>query len=168
MSKNSSSTNALTELLVSVKRVSKVVEGGRRFSFTACVVVGDTAGMYGVGKGKSSEVMDAKNKALNQAKKNMRRIPLFQMRTLHHDVTGKSGAARVLIRKAKPGTGVIAGGAMRAIFTCLGVRDVVAKSFGSSSPYVMAAATLNALSKIRSPKVLSDFRNKKVSEVFVK
>ncbi|WPY00524.1 30S ribosomal protein S5 [Candidatus Trichorickettsia mobilis] len=158
----------LTETLVDVNRVTKVVKGGRKFSFSACVVAGDKAGKVGYGHGKAKEVTEARIKATQEAKKQLVKIPLYQGRTIHHDVIGHSGAAKVILRRAKAGTGVIAGGPMRAVFGLLGIHDIVAKSIGSSNVYAMIAATFDALSKLSAPKVIAEKRNKKISEVSTK
>jgi len=155
----------LTETLVDVSRVTKVVKGGRRFSFSACIVTGDKTGSVGYGHGKAKEVTEARAKATQEARKCMIKVPLYQGRTIHHDVMGKSGAAKVVLRRAKPGTGIIAGGAMRAILDSLGVHDVVAKSLGSSNVYSMIAATFDALLKLSSPKSIAERRGKKISEI---
>ncbi len=158
---------AIVETLVDVRRVAKVVKGGRRFAFSACIVCGNKAGSVGFGHGKAREVAEARTKATNSAKKSMIKIPLYQGRTIHHDVTGKSGASKVVIRRAKPGTGIIAGGAMRCIFESLGVHDIVAKSIGSSNVHTMILATLDALSRLSSPMLIADRRNKKVADLSV-
>lgn len=155
----------LLDKLVAINRTAKVVKGGRRFGFTALVVVGDGKGRVGFGKGKAKEVMDAKRKASEAARKNMVRIPLREGRTIHHDVDGRAGAGRVTLRTAPSGTGVIAGGPMRAVFESLGIQDVVAKSIGSSSPFNMVRATFDALQKIQSPKLAAARRGKKVSDI---
>jgi len=162
----SSKDKSLCEVLVNVGRVTKVVEGGRKFSFAAVVVTGDKAGSVGYANGKAKEVSLARLKASQAAKKAMIKIPLFESRTIHHDVSAKSGAAKVVIRKAKAGTGIIAGGAMRAVFECLGIHDIVAKSLGSSNPNTMILATLKALRQLSSPKEVSERRSLKVSELF--
>jgi small subunit ribosomal protein S5 len=162
------SGEALTETLVDVNRVTKVVKGGRKFSFSACIVAGDKSGKVGYGHGKAKEVAEARAKATQEARKGMIKVPLFQSRTIHHDVIGKSGAAKVILRRAKAGTGVIAGGPMRAIFDSLGVHDIVAKSLGSSNVYSMIAATFDALSQLSSPKNIAERRGKKVNEIWTK
>ncbi len=161
----SQNDHALTETLVGVARVTKVVKGGRKFSFAACIVAGDKGGSVGYAHGKAKEVAEARAKASQAAKKAMIHIPLYQGRTIHHDVVGKSGAARVLLRRAKPGTGIIAGGAMRAIFESMGIHDIVAKSLGSSNVYSMLAATFNALEKLCSPKSIAERRGKVITEI---
>ena len=157
-------TEELVEKLVHVNRVAKTVKGGRTMSFAAVVVVGDQKGRVGFGSGKASEVPEAIVKATNEAKKNMVRIPLREGRTLHHDVAGRYGAGKVILRTAPAGTGVIAGGPMRAVFEVLGVQDVVAKSLGSNNPYNMIKATFNALQSINSPRMVAAKRGKKVGE----
>lgn len=149
--------------LVHINRVAKVVKGGRRFGFAALVVVGDQRGRVGFGHGKAREVPEAVQKATQSAKKNMIRVPLREGRTLHHDMVGRHGAGKVLIRTAVPGTGIIAGGPMRAVFEGLGVKDVVGKSMGSSNPYNMVRATFDALKKQTSPRTIASKRGKKVS-----
>ena len=155
----------LREKLVSINRVAKVVKGGRRFGFSAVVVVGDGKGRVGFGKGKAREVPEAIRKGTEHAKRAMVRIPLREGRTIHHDVRGEFGAGRVVLRAAPAGTGIIAGGPMRAIFECLGVQDVVAKSVGTSNPHNMLRATLAALSNVASPRQVAAKRGKKVSDV---
>ena len=137
--------------LVHINRVAKVVKGGRRFGFAALVVVGDQKGRVGFGHGKAREVPDAIKKATDSAKRNLIRVPLREGRTLHHDVHGHHGAGKVFLRAAPPGTGIIAGGPMRAVFETLGVQDVVAKSIGTSNPYNMVRATFDALKHEDSP-----------------
>ncbi len=134
-----------TDKLVHINRVAKVVKGGRRFGFAALVVVGDQKGRVGFGHGKAREVPEAIRKATEAAKRNLTRVPLREGRTLHHDVSGRHGAGKVILRAAPPGTGIIAGGPMRAVFETLGMQDVVAKSLGSSNPYNMVRATFDAL-----------------------
>ncbi|MCH7864297.1 MAG: 30S ribosomal protein S5 [Proteobacteria bacterium] len=155
----------LLDKLVHINRVAKVVKGGRRFSFGALVVVGDGRGQVGYGTGKAREVPEAIRKATDQAKRNMVRIPLRDGRTLHHDVNGRYGAGRVVLRAAPPGTGIIAGGPMRAVFETMGVQDVVAKSLGSSNPHNMVKATFQALQSCSSPRSVAARRGKKVSEI---
>lgn len=149
--------------LVHINRVAKVVKGGRRFGFAALVVVGDQKGRVGFGHGKAREVPEAIRKATDAAKRSMVRVPLREGRTLHHDVAGRWGAGRVLLRAAPPGTGIIAGGPMRAVFETLGVQDVVAKSLGSSNPYNMVRATFEALKGEDSPRSVAARRGLKVS-----
>ena len=155
----------LIEKLVGINRVAKVVKGGRRFGFAALVVVGDGRGRVGHGHGKAREVPEAIRKATEQAKRTLVRVPLREARTLHHDVTGRYGAGRVVMRAADPGTGIIAGGPMRAIFEALGMRDVVAKSIGTSNPHNMIKATFAALGRCASPRMVAQRRGKKVAEV---
>jgi len=155
----------LIEKLVGINRVAKVVKGGRRFGFAAIVIVGDGRGRVGHGHGKAREVPEAIRKATENAKKNMIRVPLREGRTLHHDIKGRYGAGLVVLRTADPGTGVIAGGPMRAIFEALGVQDVVAKSVGTSNPHNMIKATFQALRHSVSPRMVAQRRGKKVSEV---
>jgi small subunit ribosomal protein S5 len=151
--------------LVHINRVAKVVKGGRRFGFAALVVVGDQKGRVGFGHGKAREVPEAIRKATEAAKRALIRVPLREGRTLHHDVDGRHGAGRVVLRAAPPGTGIIAGGPMRAVFETLGVQDVVAKSLGSSNPYNMVRATFDALKNEQSPRMVAARRGKKVSEI---
>jgi small subunit ribosomal protein S5 len=151
--------------LVHINRVAKVVKGGRRFSFAALVVVGDGRGRVGYGTGKAREVPEAVRKATDHAKHNMIRVPLRDGRTLHHDVQGHFGAGRVILRAASAGTGVIAGGPMRAVFETMGVQDVVAKSLGSANPYNMIKATFSALAGCHSPRAVASRRGKKVGEI---
>src|SRR5690348_17187312 len=152
-----------TEKLVAINRVAKVVKGGRRFGFAALVVVGDQKGRVGHGHGKAREVPEAIRKATDAAKRNLIRVPLREGRTLHHDVRGRHGAAKVFLRAAPPGTGIIAGGPMRAVFETLGMQDVVAKSIGSSNPYNMVRATFDALKVQDSPRSVAARRSIKVS-----
>jgi len=151
--------------LVSTNRVSKTVKGGKRFGFAALVVVGDQKGRVGYGKGKAKEVPEAIRKATEQAKRQMVRIPLREGRTLHHDVQGRHGAGKVVMRTAATGTGIIAGGPMRAVFEMLGVQDVVAKSVGSSNPYNMIRATIDGLLNESSPRMVAQRRGKKVTDI---
>ncbi|MFQ5958406.1 MAG: 30S ribosomal protein S5 [Alphaproteobacteria bacterium] len=155
----------LVDKLVSINRVAKVVKGGRRFGFAALVVVGDTKGRVGFGSGKAREVPEAIRKATEQAKRKLIRVPLREGRTLHHDVMGRFGAGRVVLRAASPGTGIIAGGPMRAVFETLGVHDVVTKSVGTSNPHNMIRATFDALEQLMSPRAVAAKRGKKVSEI---
>jgi small subunit ribosomal protein S5 len=149
--------------LVHINRVAKVVKGGRRFGFAALVIVGDEKGRVGFGHGKAREVPEAIRKATEAAKRNLIRVPLREGRTLHHDVAGRHGAGKVFLRAAPPGTGIIAGGPMRAVFETLGIQDVVAKSLGSSNPYNMVRATFDALKHQDSPRSVAARRNIKVS-----
>jgi small subunit ribosomal protein S5 len=154
-----------TEKLVGINRVAKVVKGGRRFGFAALVIVGDRKGRVGYGAGKAREVPEAIRKATEQARRGLVRVPLREGRTLHHDIADRYGAGKVIIRAAKAGTGIIAGGPMRAIFEALGVQDVVAKSIGSSNPHNMIKATFAALTHTTSPRAVAARRGKKVGEV---
>ena len=154
--------------LVAINRVSKTVKGGKRFGFAALVVVGDQKGRVGFGKGKAKEVPEAIRKATEQAKRKMIRVPLREGRTLHHDIRGRHGAGKVVMRTAPQGTGIIAGGPMRAVFEMLGVQDVVAKSIGSQNPYNMIRATMDGLEKEASPRMVAQRRGKKVSDILPK
>jgi len=158
----------LVEKLVGINRVAKVVKGGRRFGFAAIVVVGDAKGRVGVGSGKAREVPEAIRKATEQAKRSMIRVPLREGRTLHHDVFGHFGAGKVVLRAAPPGTGIIAGGPMRAIFEALGVADVVTKSVGTSNPHNMIKATFDALAQCVSPRSVAARRGRRVSDILGK
>lgn len=155
----------IVDKLVAVNRVAKVVKGGRRFGFAALVVAGDQKGRVGHGHGKAREVPEAIRKATEAAKRDMIRVPLRDGRTLHHDTIGHYGAGHVVLRSAPPGTGIIAGGPMRAVFETLGVQDVVAKSIGTSNPYNMIKATFDALRTTMSPKSVAARRGKSVGEV---
>ncbi|QQG36194.1 MAG: 30S ribosomal protein S5 [Micavibrio aeruginosavorus] len=155
----------LIERLVSINRVAKVVKGGRRFGFAALMVVGDGRGRVGFGTAKAREVPDAVKKATEQAKRNMIRVPLREARTIHHDVTAADGAGRVSLRSAPSGTGIIAGGPMRAIFEAVGIQDIVAKVTGSNNPHAIVNATMGALKKMQSPRQVAARRGKKVSDV---
>ena len=156
------------EKLVHINRVAKVVKGGKRFGFAALVVIGDGRGRVGAGHGKAREVPDAIRKATEQAKRRMIRVPMREGRTLHHDVVGHYGAGLVVLRSAAAGTGIIAGGPMRAVFEVLGIQDVVAKSKGSSNPHNMVRATFDALQKIQSPRQIAARRGRKVTEVIAR
>lgn len=164
-SKTFSEESEFIEKLVSINRVAKVVKGGRRFSFAALVVVGDGNGLVGHGKGKAKEVPEAIKKATDEAKSRMIRVPLRQSRTLHHDINGRFDSGKVTLRSAPSGTGVIAGGPMRSIFEALGIKDIVAKSVGSSNPHNMIRATFEALKSASSPKLISIRRGLKVNEI---
>ncbi len=154
--------------LVTINRVAKVVKGGRRFAFAALVVVGDQKGRVGYGAGKAREVPEAIRKATERARKGMIRVPMKEGRTLHHDVEGVFGAGHVVLRSASAGTGIIAGGPMRAVFESLGVNDVVAKSLGSRNPHNMVKATFAALQRVGSPRSVAARRGKKVAEILGK
>ena len=158
----------LVEKLVGINRVAKVVKGGRRFGFAALVVVGDGKGRVGFGTGKAKEVPEAIRKATENAKRDMVRIPLRDGRTLHHDILGRYGAGRVQLRSAPSGTGIIAGGPMRAVFESFGVQDVVAKSIGTSNPHNMIKATFAGLQYIQAPRAVASKRGIKVADVFGK
>ena len=155
----------IVEKLVHINRVAATVKGGRRFSFAALMVVGDQKGRVGFGHGKAREVPEAIRKATDAAKRALVRVPLREGRTLHHDVTGRHGAGKVVLRAAVPGTGIIAGGPMRAVFETLGIQDIVAKSMGTSNPYNMVRATFDALKRVDSPRSVAARRNLKVSEL---
>jgi small subunit ribosomal protein S5 len=161
-------TPEFADRLVAINRVSKTVKGGKRFGFAALVVVGDQKGRVGFGKGKAKEVPEAIRKATEQAKRKMIRVPLREGRTLHHDIEGRHGAGRVVMRTAPQGTGIIAGGPMRAVFEMLGVHDVVAKSTGSQNPYNMIRATLAGLEREQSPRNVAQRRGKKVADILPK
>jgi small subunit ribosomal protein S5 len=157
--------SVMIEKLVHVNRVTKVVKGGRIFSFAAIVVVGDQQGRVGYGTGKAKEVAEARAKAVKAAENNMINVDLCDGRTIYHDIYGSSGASYVLLKKANAGKGVIAGGPLRAVFNCLGVSDIVAKSLRSSNALSMIAATFNALKNISSPKKVAYKRNKRINEI---
>ena len=151
--------------LVHINRVAKVVKGGRRFGFSALVIVGDRRGRVGYGTGKAREVPEAIRKATEQAKRKLIRVPLREARTLHHDIEGRFGAGHVVLRAAPAGTGIIAGGPMRAIFETLGLQDVVAKSIGTQNPHNMIKATFDALSNLQSPRMVASRRGRKVGDI---
>ena len=151
--------------LVSINRITKVVKGGRRFAFAALVVVGNQYGSIGLGQGKAKQVPDAIKKATETAKNNLFKIPLREGRTLHHDVYGKDGAGKVLLRAAPSGTGIIAGGPIRAACEVVGIKDVVAKSLGSSNPINVLRACIKALKNQNSPKYIANIRGKKIAEI---
>jgi len=158
--------DGLSDKLVTINRVAKVVKGGRRFAFAALVVVGDQKGRVGYGAGKAREVPEAIRKATERAKRGMIRVPMKEGRTLHHDIEGRYGAGKVVLRTAPAGTGIIAGGPLRAVFETLGIGDVVAKSLGSRNPHNMVKATFAALQRCASPRSVANRRGKKVSELF--
>ena len=160
----SQSGDDLIEKLVAVNRTAKVVKGGRQFSFAALTVVGDGDGRIGMGKGKAREVPVAVQKAMESARRGMERIPL-KNGTVHHTVEGKHGASKVLLAPAADGTGVIAGGPMRAVFDVMGVRNIVAKSHGSTNPYNLVRATLNALAQLRTPAEIAAKRGKAIEDI---
>ena len=155
----------LVDKLVHINRVAKVVKGGRRFSFAALVVVGDGNGRVGYGTGKAREVPEAIRKATDQAKRTLIRVPLREGRTLHHDIAGRFGAGKVILRSAPPGTGIIAGGPMRSVFETMGVADVVCKSNGTQNPHNMIKATFEALKQLQSPRSVAARRGLKVGDV---
>ncbi len=161
-------TPEFADRLVAINRVSKTVKGGKRFGFAALVVVGDQKGRVGFGKGKAKEVPEAIRKATEQAKRQMIRVPLREGRTLHHDMNGRHGAGKVVMRSAPAGTGIIAGGPMRAVFEMVGIQDVVSKSLGSANPYNMIRATMDGLRKESSPRNVAQRRGKKVSDILPK
>jgi small subunit ribosomal protein S5 len=161
-------TPEFADRLVAINRVSKTVKGGKRFGFAALVVVGDQRGRVGFGKGKAKEVPEAIRKATEQAKRGMIRVPLREGRTLHHDIEGRHGAGRVVMRTAPAGTGIIAGGPMRAVFEMLGVQDVVSKSLGTQNPYNMIRAAVDGLQKQQSPRSVAQRRGKKVADILPK
>lgn len=161
-------TPEFADRLVAINRVSKTVKGGKRFGFAALVVVGDQKGRVGFGKGKAKEVPEAIRKATEQAKRQLIRVPLKDARTLHHDMEGRHGAGKVVMRSAVAGTGIIAGGPMRAVFEMLGLQDVVAKSIGTSNPYNMIRATIDGLKSETSPRQVAARRGKKVAEILNK
>ena len=163
--KNREETPEFSDRLVAINRVSKTVKGGKRFGFAALVVVGDQKGRVGYGKGKAKEVPEAIRKATEQAKRKIIRVPLREGRTLHHDMDGRHGAGKVVLRTAPAGTGIIAGGPMRAVFEMLGIQDIVAKSTGSANPYNMIRATVDGLQKETSPRLVAQRRGKKLSEL---
>lgn len=158
-------TPEFADRLVAINRVSKTVKGGKRFGFAALVVVGDQKGRVGFGSGKAKEVPEAIRKATEEAKRQMIRVPLREGRTLHHDMFGRWGAGKVMMRAAPAGTGIIAGGPMRAVFEMLGIQDVVAKSIGSQNPYNMVRATFDGLNKENSPRMVAARRGKKVADI---
>src|ERR1700712_463658 len=160
--------DGIIDKLVNINRVAKVVKGGRRFAFAALVVVGDQKGRVGYGAGKAREVPEAIRKATERAKRTMIRVPMKEGRTLHHDVHGEYGAGHVILRAAEAGTGIIAGGPMRAVFEALGIGDVVAKSLGSRNPHNMVKATFAALERCASPRSVAARRGKKVSDILGK
>ena len=161
-------TPEFADRLVAINRVSKTVKGGKRFGFAALVVVGDQRGRVGFGKGKAKEVPEAIRKATEQAKRQLIRVPLKDARTLHHDMEGRHGAGKVVMRAAVAGTGIIAGGPMRGVFEMLGLQDVVAKSIGSQNPYNMIRATIDGLKQEFSPRQVAARRGKKVAEILNK
>lgn len=162
---NTEEKDEIIDRLVHINRVAKVVKGGRRFGFAALVIAGDQRGRAGFGHGKAREVPEAIRKATEAAKRDMIQVPLRDGRTLHHDVKGRWGAGRVVLRPAQPGRGIIAGGSMRPVFEALGIQDIVAKSIGSSNPYNMVRATFHALAKQANPRQVATRRGIKMSDV---
>ena len=158
-------TDDILEKLVHINRITKVVKGGRRFGFSALVVVGNQAGRIGIAHAKAKQVPDAIKKANEMARRKLIQIPLKEGRTIHHDVKAKDGSGRIVLRAASKGTGIIAGGPMRALFESLGIKDVVAKSTGTSNPHNMLKATLNAFKMSESPKSVAAKRSKKINEI---
>lgn len=163
--RNREDVSEFADRLVAINRVSKTVKGGKRFGFAALVVVGDQRGRVGVGSGKAKEVPEAVQKATENAKRNLVRVPLREKRTLHHDIEGHHGAGKVIMRTSSQGTGIIAGGPMRAVFEMLGIQDIVAKSIGSQNPYNMIYATLDGLAKQSNSRQVAQRRGKRVSEI---
>ena len=166
--KDTDDKSEFSDRLVAINRVSKTVKGGKRFGFAALVVVGDQRGRVGYGKGKAKEVPEAIRKATDRAKRAIIKVPLKEGRTLHHDINGRHGAGKVVLRTAPVGTGIIAGGPMRAVFEMLGIQDVVAKSTGSQNPYNMVRATVEGLKGELSPRNVAQRRGKKMSDIFPK
>ena len=164
MEKFEAEGSTLKDKVIHISRVAKVVKGGRRFSFSALVVVGDGAGSVGIGKGKAVEVPVAISKAVERAKKNMRKLPLKDT-TITHEVIGEFGPARVFLKPAAPGTGLIAGGAVRAVLEVMGVHNILSKSLGSTNPHNVARATLEGLKLLRSPEQVAKLRGKTVEEI---
>ena len=160
--------NELLEKLVHINRITKVVKGGRRFGFSALVVVGNQNGKIGIAHAKAKQVPDAIKKANDLAKRNLIQVPLREGRTIHHDIVGKDGAGKIKLRYAPKGTGIIAGGPVRAVCEVLGIKDIVAKSMGTSNAHNVIRATMKALLKQNSPKQISSIRNKKISEIIEK
>lgn len=165
MAVNQERDNAFVDKLVNIRRVAKVVKGGRRFSFAALVVVGDENGRVGFGNGKAKEVPDAVRKATDTAKRAMIRVPLRAGRTIHHEIKGHFGAAKVILKPAAPGTGIIAGGPMRSVFEAMGIKDVVAKSMGTSNAFNMIQATFDAFDSMETPRQVASKRGIKVSDL---
>ena len=160
--------NEYLEKLVHINRITKVVKGGRRFGFSALVVVGNQNGKIGVAHAKAKQVPDAIKKANEMARRKLQQVPLKEGRTIHHDVIGKDGAGKIKLRSAPKGTGIIAGGPVRAVCEVLGVKDIVAKSMGTSNAHNVIRATMKALMRQNSPKQISTIRNKKISEIIEK
>ncbi len=158
-------TDDILEKLVHINRITKVVKGGRRFGFSALVVVGNQLGKIGIAHAKAKQVPDAIKKANDMARRKLIHIPLREGRTIHHDVEAKDGSGRIVLRAASKGTGIIAGGPVRAVCEVLGIQDIVAKSIGSSNPYNVLNACISALQKQNSPKMISQSRGKNISEI---
>jgi small subunit ribosomal protein S5 len=165
MAERTEDKDEIVDRLVHINRVAKVVKGGRRFAFAALVIAGDQRGKAGFGHGKAREVPEAIRKATEAAKRSMVHVPLREGRTLHHEVKGRWGAGKVVLRPAQPGRGIIAGGSMRPVFEALGIQDIVAKSLGSSNPYNMIRATFHALAQQASPRQVAGRRDKKINEI---
>ena len=163
--KNKEQKSDLKEKLVAINRVTKVVKGGRRFGFAALVVAGDESGKVGFGHGKAKEVPEAIKKATDSAKKGLFKVSLREGRTLHHDIIGSHGSSKVVMRSAPSGTGIIAGGSVRAVFELLGIQDIVAKSVGSANPYNIIRAAVDGLKQQKSPKIIAARRSKKISNI---
>ena len=155
----------IKDKLVAINRVTKVVKGGRRFGFAALVVAGDESGKVGFGHGKAKEVPEAIKKATDSAKKGLFKVSLREGRTLHHDIIGSHGSSKVVMRSAPSGTGIIAGGSIRAVFELLGIQDIVAKSVGSANPYNIIRAAVDGLKQQKSPKIVAARRSKKISNI---
>ena len=168
MNENKKIESDIKEKLVAINRITKVVKGGRRFGFAALIVVGNQKGSIGIGQGKSKQVPDAIKKANEIARRKLIHIPLREGRTIHHDVKAKDGSGKIVLRSASKGTGIIAGGPVRAVCEVLGVKDIVAKSMGTSNAHNVIRATMKALMKQNSPKQISAIRNKKISEIVEK
>lgn len=162
---NNNDLGDVKEQMVSLKRVTKVVTGGKKMSFAVLMIAGNQAGMVGFDLGKANEVADAKSKASHGARRNMVRVPLREGRTIHHDVEARYGASKVIMRSAPPGTGIIAGSAMRPILELLGIQDIVCKSLGNANPHNLVRATFAALAKLNAPKVVAARRNKKLTQI---
>ena len=168
MVENKKTDTDIKEKLVAINRITKVVKGGRRFGFSALVVVGNQNGKIGVAHAKAKQVPDAIKKANEMAKRKLIHVPLREGRTIHHDVKAKDGSGRIILRAASKGTGIIAGGPVRAVCEVLGIKDIVAKSLGTANPHNVIRACMKALTKQNSPKNISNLRNKKISEIIEK
>ena len=165
MQENKKIDNDIKEKLVAINRITKVVKGGRRFGFAALVVVGNQKGSIGIGQGKSKQVPDAIKKANEMARRKLTHIPLREGRTIHHDVKAKDGSGKIVLRAASKGTGIIAGGPLRAVFECLGIHDIVAKSIGTSNAHNMVKACFDAFTKLSSPRSVAEKRGKKIGDI---